>query len=274
MTESVDGVACKICGSTSHTFGRLTMLGRHSTDLHQCESCGFVQTDEPWWLEEAYADAITATDVGLLARSRTLSERIPGFLACAGALDGPVLDWGGGYGTLTRMLRDRGVDCWHADPYCQNIHARGFAAQLEDREDWAAVLAVEVLEHLEDPWKFFRAAAERTDVIVATTEVVSVPAPAPEDWWYWAPEHGQHISFYSRQALQHVGRVLGMHYVGVGRTHVWVRHAHSLGRLGMRITPVRRAVFALRKNASLMDADHREAARRLVEGAPPVSDID
>lgn len=264
---SREGVNCRICGSKAGTFRHLLILGRHRAGLHQCEGCGFVQTDEPWWLEEAYDDAITGTDLGLLARARTLSERIPPLLAGAGALRGPVLDWGGGYGTLTRMLRDRGVDCWHSDPRCPNIHARGFEASLEERDRWAAVLAVEVIEHLEQPWTFFRAAAERTDVIVATTEVVSVPAP--HDWWYWAPEHGQHVSFYSREALGHVGQVLGMRYLGLGRVHMWMRHAHALQRLVLRVAPLRRALFAVGRRSSLLSSDHQEMLRRHAESDAP-----
>ena len=268
MTVHWEGVSCKLCASEMRTLGALRILGRHEASFHQCERCGFVQTDRPWWLEEAYMRTITATDLGLLARCRTLAERVPGVLACAGALEGPVLDWGGGYGTLTRMLRDRGVDCWHSDPYCANIHAQGFATSLERRDRWAAVLAVEVLEHLEDPWTFFRAAAARTDLILATTEMVSVPAPDLDDWWYWAPEHGQHIAFYSRGALEHVGDALGMRYVPAGRLHVWTRDANAVQRLAMRASPIRRALFALRRRGSLLESDYLAVVHELQKHPP------
>ena len=266
VAEPDDTPSCRICAAPMRALGTLRILGRHEPRLHQCTACGFVQTDGPWWLDEAYSDAITATDLGLLARCRALSARIPSVLACTSALHGPVLDWGGGYGTLTRMLRDQGVDCWHSDPYCSNIHARGFDASLESRERWAAVLAVEVIEHLADPMDFFRRAAARTDLIIATTETVSIPAPALDDWWYWAPEHGQHVAFYSRLALARIGDAIDMRYVRAGRVHAWTRDAGPLQRLAMVQSPLRRALLALRRRKSLLGSDYTAAVRRLMPG--------
>lgn len=268
VPDSSDSPSCRICASPMRVLGTLRLLGRHEPRFHQCQGCGFVQTDGPWWLAEAYSDAITATDLGLLSRCRTLTKRIPSVLACTDALHGSVLDWGGGYGTLTRMLRDSGIDCWHSDPYCQNIHARGFESSLEARERWDAVLAAEVIEHLADPMSFFRAAAARTDLIVATTETVTVPAPPLDDWWYWAPEHGQHVAFYSRGALRHIGTVIGMRYVRAGRLHVWTRRAGPLSRLAMQSSPIRRALFALRKRRSLLGKDYADAVARLMQPSP------
>jgi hypothetical protein len=242
-------------------LGTMRVLGRHEPAYHQCGACGFVQTDAPWWLDEAYSDAITATDIGLLSRCRSLSTRIPSVLACTGALRAPVLDWGGGYGTLTRMLRDRGIDCHHWDPFCANIHARGHGATLESRDRWGAVLAVEVLEHMVDPWSFLRPAAERTDLILATTNCVSEPAPPLGEWWYWAPEHGQHVSFYARRSMRHIARELGMRYVPAGGIHAFVRGGGAASRLAMRISPVRRALLALRRPKGLLSRDYADAVR-------------
>jgi hypothetical protein len=252
---------CRVCGAPTRPLGRLRVLGRHDVGYHQCPSCGFAQTDDPWWLAEAYADAITATDLGLLARCRTMSRRIPSVLACTGALRGPVLDWGGGYGTLTRMLRDAGIDCRHHDPHCANIHARGFEARLEDRERWGAVLAVEVLEHLPDPWSFLRPAAARTDLIVATTCPVHEPARPLGSWWYWAPEHGQHVSFYSRRSMRRIAAELGMTYVPAAGLHVFARGLGALPRLAMRVAPLRRALLAARRPRGLLAADYAAAVR-------------
>jgi hypothetical protein len=34
------------------------------------------------------------------------------------------------------------------------------------------------------------------------TEPLPIPAPPIADWWYYGPEHGQHIAFFTREALQ------------------------------------------------------------------------
>ena len=253
---------CRICSSATRPLGRQLVLGRHDVGYHQCTACGFAQTDDPWWLGEAYCDAITATDLGLLARCEAMSRRIPAILACGPALREPVLDWGGGYGTLTRMLRDAGIDCHHFDPHCPNIHARGFEATLDCRPRWGAVIAIEVLEHLVDPWSFLRPAAERTDLIIASTCPVHVPARPLGRWWYWAPEHGQHVSFYSRPSLRRIATALGMAYVPAAGLHVFARGASVGSRLAMRARPARWAALACRRPEGLLARDYARAVRR------------
>lgn len=257
-----DSPPCRICSTATRPIGRLAVLGRHDVGFHQCPLCGFAQTDQPWWLEEAYSDAISATDLGLLARCRAMAHRVPALLACTSVLRLPVLDWGGGYGTLTRMLRDAGIDCRHYDPYCLNVHALGFEGSLEDQHRWGAVLAIEVLEHLVDPWAFLRAAAARTDLVIATTAVVSEPAPPLDSWWYWAPEHGQHISFYSARSLRRIASELGMVYVPTGSMHVFARGHHPALRALMRFSPLRRAALAVRRPSGLLQSDYAHVVRR------------
>lgn len=258
----VKTAVCRLCAGPVDRVRSMKVLGRHEVGLHQCRMCRFIQTDTPWWLDEAYSSAITATDVGLVARCTALSGRIPSVLACAPRRGSSVLDWGGGYGLLTRMLRDRGIDCWHWDPHCVNIHAPHHGADVTDRERWGAILAVEVLEHLVDPWQFFRPAALKADLLVVTT-CLAPEGPIPgKDWWYWAPEHGQHVSFYTRRSMEHVADEIGMVYTPAGQMHVFSRGIGTARRLAMRISPVRRVIERMRRTRSLLRADYREAVNR------------
>lgn len=262
MTGAVDRPrTCRICGAASRSLGEARVLGRHPARASQCPDCGFAQLEDPCWLGESYAEAITASDVGLLARCRRIEPRIRGVLACTGRSAGTVLDWGGGYGTLTRMLRDRGIDCRHSDPHCANLFARGFEEDLESRDRWDAVVAIEVMEHLVDPWSFLRPASARTDLILMTTDLVTEPAPPLDGWWYWGFEHGQHVSFHSRRSMEHVARALGMRYVQAGALHVLVRGASAPARLALRASLVRRIAAAVVRRRSLIGADHARAVR-------------
>jgi hypothetical protein len=38
--------------------------------------------------------------------------------------NGTFVDIGGGYGLLTRLMRDRGFDFYWKDPHCENIFAK------------------------------------------------------------------------------------------------------------------------------------------------------
>jgi glycosyltransferase involved in cell wall biosynthesis len=49
---------CKVCGSNSPYFASAKILQKYDVKYYQCHSCGFVQTEEPYWLNEAYTDAI------------------------------------------------------------------------------------------------------------------------------------------------------------------------------------------------------------------------
>ena len=53
--------------------------------------------------------------------------------------------------------------------------------------------------------------------LLFSTELLPSPSPKPADWWYYAPEHGQHIGFYSLQTLDHLARRYGRHLLSDGR---------------------------------------------------------
>ncbi len=99
---------CKICESESHKFAKASVLGKYDIDYFQCSNCGFVQTEEPYWLEEAYSDAIASSDVGLVFRNTTLSQKTDNIIFNIFNHEAKFLDYGGGYGLFVRLMRDLG----------------------------------------------------------------------------------------------------------------------------------------------------------------------
>ena len=63
------GVKCKVCDAASSFFGQANVLRKYSASYFCCEKCGFIQTEEPYWLEEAYSSAIALQDVGIIHRN-------------------------------------------------------------------------------------------------------------------------------------------------------------------------------------------------------------
>ena len=57
---------CKICGSEASSFDSARILRKYDVDYFECPYCGFIQTEEPYWLTEAYSSAITSSDIGLV----------------------------------------------------------------------------------------------------------------------------------------------------------------------------------------------------------------
>jgi hypothetical protein len=162
---------------------------------------------EPHWLDAAYTSAISHGDVGLLRRSRILSNLASAVIRSEGVGGGSFLDWAGGYGTLTRMMRDRGYDYWHYDEYAEPVFAREFVDDGRPRYDM--ITAFEVVEHLTEPAAQLREITSRADLFLFSTRLLPEPPPRAGEWWYYDPDSGQHIAFHTTASLARLGRDLG-----------------------------------------------------------------
>lgn len=87
-----------------------TLLKEFKVSYFFSEECGFLKTENPYWLYKAYQDAITDSDTGLVARNINNSKRLPAILKMLNIEKGKLLDIAGGYGMLTRVMRDYGYD--------------------------------------------------------------------------------------------------------------------------------------------------------------------
>ncbi|MGY0039754.1 methyltransferase domain-containing protein [Pedobacter sp. NJ-S-72] len=138
-------------GLTKHIFNA-KILGKYDVKYYQCEETGFIQTEEAYWLEEAYSSAITKLDLGLAHRNEMLRERVIKVLNKYFDKNAVYLDYAGGYGLFTRIMRDKGYNFYHSDIYCQNLFAEHFdVSELNTNTKFELVTAFEVFEHMSDP---------------------------------------------------------------------------------------------------------------------------
>src|SRR4051794_4170548 len=143
-------VRCKICDSSTEVFQRGSDLGKYEADYFRCPMCGFIQTEEPHWLSEAYEAPINRSDVGYLMRNITYSKITSALLSSCFDPGRPCVDYGGGYGVFVRLMRDRGYDFYRYDKYCPNLFAPDFEVR-EGTVGFELLTAFEVFEHLVEP---------------------------------------------------------------------------------------------------------------------------
>ncbi len=235
MPESVSKNLSRLTGEEASPLFSALVLNRYEVTYYQCVRTGFIQTDHPFWLEEAYSSAITALDLGIVSRNidkGALTRQVVG----RGLPEATrFLDFGGGYGMFTRLMRDHGFDFTHFDAHCDNLFAREYQSDaLGAGRKYDLVTAWEVMEHLIDPTETLAQLLGVADSVLFSTELVPRPTPRRvEDWWYFAPETGQHISFYTREALEYLASRSGCYLHTDGSTN------HLMTRRRLRGTPFR-----------------------------------
>ncbi len=210
---------CKICGGVSAFVFKAKMLYKYEVWYYSCMRCGFLQTEEPFWLDEAYQSAINVYDTGILNRNDILARKLALLLFFAFGYRVTYLDYAGGYGLLVRKMRDAGFDFYWLDKYSTNLFARGFT--YEGKKKVALVTAVEVFEHLNEPIVDIEEMLSYSRNIFFTTTLLPQPIPKPSEWWYYGFEHGQHIAFYSQETLQFIANKYNLHLVSFGDYHLF-----------------------------------------------------
>ena len=101
---------CPVCSSERKPIFKATLLNKYNVSYCACEVCGLIQTEEPYWLDEAYDDAIALTDTGLVQRNIMLASKTAAALYFSLNIKGKCLDIAGGYGMLVRLMREFGFD--------------------------------------------------------------------------------------------------------------------------------------------------------------------
>ncbi len=217
---------CKICNGESVHLFNAKVLTKYNADYFQCSNCAFVFPEEPYWLEESYQNALNIEDTGVLQRNLKFRNVLTPVLLYMFGKQGKYLDWGGGYGVFTRLMRDKGLDFYWDDKYAVNVLARGFEYNQTIKID--ALTSFEVFEHLLNPIETIEEMLGITDTIIFSTELISNPPPTSGDWWYYSFQHGQHIAFYSRETIAFIAGKYGLHYYSNGYSvHILSRRKHN-----------------------------------------------
>jgi 2-polyprenyl-6-hydroxyphenyl methylase/3-demethylubiquinone-9 3-methyltransferase len=217
---------CKVCGAPSALYG-VVDFNKNCEDrrqppmpisgvpvyYHRCSACGFIFTAafDAWthrqFAEHIYNDGYVLVDPDYPTDRPQTNAVSLGDHLLAGQQSLRILDYGGGSGMLTELLKKRGFsNTFSYDPIIPE-----YAARPEGLFD--CIVSFEVLEHSPDP----RATLNDIVSMLKTPGIVllSTLLQPPEidqygvRWWYVAPRNG-HISIFSRPAMNKLSESLKM----------------------------------------------------------------
>lgn len=239
----------KITGGPTTLLFTAKILDKYNVKYYRCTETGFIQTEEPFWLDEAYSEAITKLDIGLPDRNIRLAESVNKILGVHFDVKAKYLDYAGGYGLFTRLMRDKGFDYYNTDKYCKNLFAEYFdLTDLPPNTRFELTTAFEVFEHLPDPIAGIKEMLAYSDNLLFTTELQPEKLNSVDDWWYFIPETGQHVSLYNKASLKYLADKLGYNFYTDGQT----LHLFSKKKFSDNPVDFRRDAFLLRKAKKLV----------------------
>ena len=190
-------------------------MGKYRIRYFLCGTCFFLQTEDPYWLDEAYRKDAGTGDTGIVTRSIFYSKLATVLICLELDKNGVFLDFGGGTGLFTRLMRDVGFAYYWSDPYAKNIFVKGFEYSLGGKEA-ELVTAFESFEHFADPMGEISKMISISSNVLFSTETLPLPIPPIDQWYYYATHHGQHVSFYSTRTFHYIAQRFGAHYVSSG----------------------------------------------------------
>ncbi|MBE9115971.1 glycosyltransferase [Lusitaniella coriacea LEGE 07157] len=196
---------CKICDSAVTFFARAKVLEKYDVDYFQCKNCNFIQTEAPYWLEEAYINPIAKSDYGLAARNIAFSRLTASVALNVFNPKGKFLDYGSGYGLLGILMQYIGLNFYGYDKYCKSVFTERVVTQPEE-EPYQLVTAFEVFEHFTNPLQEISKILEFSRNILLSTELLPHNNPTPEQWGYYATHEGQHIAIYTVKSLEIIAK--------------------------------------------------------------------
>lgn len=211
---------CEICGSKTDIIFNAKILNKYYIDYYLCENCRFLRTEKPFWLGESYVESINIYDTGVIERNIFFSKIIATILFFLFDKNAKYLDFGGGYGILTRLMRDTGFNFYWQDPYTQNLMAKGFEYN-ENVKNIEGITCFEVFEHFTEPIKELESMLRISKNILFSTELLPGVVPPINRWSYYGFEHGQHISFYSFKSLKFIARKYKLNLYSTGSIHLF-----------------------------------------------------
>jgi len=266
QAQSSPVAGCKVCGGDSVPFDVVDFnkscegficggAAGAPVIYRRCTDCQFIFTEffdeftADMWREHVYNSDYEKIDPQYKnVRCRINAHLIRTFLI--GRKRSIIgLDYGGGNGKTSLLMRDRGWIYDSYDPYDRTIVDEAHSG----RYNFAS--AIEVFEHTPDPLSTVRDIVRMMSpdsIMILISTVLTDGAVSDRTglgWWYAAPRNG-HVSLYSRKSLEKLASRVGLQCLCMGSgPHFMYRgyKAEELRRLVIRGKLIRRLQFLNRR---------------------------
>lgn len=255
---------CRVCGHNNDICFSGKIISKYVIDYSHCQKCDFVQTEDPFWLDEAYSKPINISDTGYMHRNLMYSQRLTVLLFLLFGSSGKFLDYAGGYGVFVRLMRDIGFDFVWADKYTKNLFADGFEWDLKKEKH--AVTLFEVFEHFVNPVKEIEDLLKYSETIIFSTELRPEPLPDLKSWNYYGLHHGQHIAFYSLETFEFIAKRFDLNYYNIGSLHILTKkHVSKIKIFLTRLSAFGLSRFIKSKLRTKTQSDYLKAVSAQIE---------
>lgn len=240
----VSNTKCKICHSNSLFIFKGVILNKFEISYYKCTNCGFIQTEKPYWLNEAYKPTNLSLDVGVVYRNLSMFHLTRSIINKYFTINNIYLDYAGGYGLFVRLMRDDGYNFYRYDKYSDNIFARGFdISDISHNEKFELITSFELFEHLDEPLLEIGKIFDLSGNILFTTDLIPDQGINNiNDWAYFMPEGGQHISFYTQSSLKYIAELFNC-ILYTNNTNL-----HLLTRNKLSVNPFKNSLITKIKN--------------------------
>ncbi len=238
---------CKLCGGLAISKFVLPLFNDGwKAQYYECDKCHLLQsyhldTLSAKELTHYYGMASPDMDAGAACRQYGVVTRIeqmvklgiiprsiPGF---------KMLDYGCGSGFVASYLKARfGWETLGYDPYSRPAYmSNGFTSDWSEvtKGRYHLVIAVEVFEHfinIKEEVARIQSVLSKDFAFVYVMTGMYIPGKYDRNWWYLAPQSGQHVSIYSADSRQEIKRLLGVdavYQIGTDSESLFVRHRNA-----------------------------------------------
>ena len=260
---------CKICGKANDFFYEGIILNKYKIKYFKCPNCLFVQTEEPYWIKEAYSEVINNSDVGYVDRNIVLSKVTSKIINRFFKKSEKFLDYGSGYGLFVRLMRDLGYDFYWQDAYCEDIFAKGFEIEDVVSKKFELITAFELFEHFVEPISEIEKILNFSKNIFVSTFLFPSSNPKPDEWWYYGLEHGQHISLYSYETMKFIAEKYNLNFYS-NKKNLHLFTDRKINRVIFKYINLWNIYYSLKPfsfNKSLMEKDYQSIVTKLTKEA-------